>query len=984
METRRRAFGLYCMPSLKEKKIDTALKTGLTRGDFLKTMGVGLAALGGACDWRWPHAKAVPEIDRPEGVTPGVARWQASTCGGCSASCGALVKIRDGRPIKMEGLKKHPLSQGGLCARGQATLLDLYDSGRLKDPLLSGKKVSWADWDKAVVAKMKSLRGKQVRLVTQTLPNPSLNAAIAEFLNANPSIKHVVYDPISSSSILDAHQKTHGKRVLPHYQFAKAKAIVGFDADFLGTWISPVEFASDWAKGRVPTSGSPKMSRHIHFEPRVSLTGSNADLRVPIKPSEEYSTVASVAIRLAKILGTVVPHVGEVSTTASSESLDQAAQILAQHKKEGLVVSGSSDLSVQILVNWMNSVLGNYGNTLDIQKPSLVRSGSETGMEEFVKEAISGRIAGVIFVEANPVYDHPLGEELAKALSKMEMVVSLSNRLDETASHAPFVAADSHPLESWGDAEPVPGVITIVQPAIRPLFNSRPAMETLLALAGKTQSAYDFVRAYWKSHVFPKQKSSHNFDHFWDASLESGVASYEAPSLSHTSFSSAALAEVKNSRPKVKEGDFEFVAYSPINLYDGHQAFNPWLEELPDPVTRVSWENYVQFSPADAKRLGIVEGRMVRVSSGKKSFEIPAQIQLGMPEGVVAAALGYGRITADDIAANYPITKIKFFPVKIATLHTANVYPFLNSSLVSVAAGEKIHPLAKIQRYDFQRDPYLQDKRHALREETLEEYAKNASGGGSSSGADSGDGLWDKHEYPGHKWAMSVDLNRCSGCAACVIACQAENNIPTVGKSEVRKSRDMYWIRIDRYYSGSETNAPQNPTVAFQPMTCQQCDNAPCETVCPVAATTHSSEGINMQTYNRCVGTRYCENNCPYKVRRFNWFDYDRDDAVQDLVLNPDVTVRQRGVMEKCNFCYQRIRDVEITTQIENRKIHDGEVQPACVQSCPTQALVFGDINDSNSQVASKAVSTRVYRALEELGVKPSIYYQTKVRNVKS
>lgn len=974
------------MPSLKEKKIDSALKEGLTRGDFLKTMGVGLAALGGACDWRWPHAKAVPEINRQEGVTPGVARWYASTCGGCSASCGALVKVRDGRPIKLEGLKKHPLSEGGLCARGQATLLDLYDSGRLHEPMVKERKVSWAHWDQNVIEKLKELKNKKapIRLVTQTMTSPSLKSAIEIFLAEYPSAKQVSYDPVSSSAILDAHQKTHGHRVLPHYLFAKAKTIVSFDADFLGTWISPVEFARNWAHNRVPKSDNPTMSWHAHFEPRMSLTGANADLRIPIKPSEEYGTVAALAVRVAKNLGISAPYILASATTVSREALDQTADALSKGKKESLVVSGSSDISVQILVNWMNSVLGNYGETLDIQKPSLVREGDDAAMEDFAREMIAGKISGVIFLGANPVYDHPQGKELGEALRHVALTVAIADRPDETASKCSYMAPLSHSLESWGDAEPIPGTITIVQPTIRPLFNSRASTETLLSIADKAQSAYDFLRSYWKTHIFPKQKNQHEFDTFWDSALESGLVSYTAPSLSQPRFSEASLSAVKPSRHMAPSGEFEFVSYPTINLYDGHQAFNPWLEELPDPITRVSWGNYVQFSPTDAKRLNIAEGRMVRVKNGKNSFEIPAQIQLGMPEGVVAVALGYGRAKANDIAANYPITKIKFFPVEEDALDTANAYPLLHSSSVSISALDRVSPLAKVQQYDFQKDPYLQQSRNVLKEETLEEYAKKAASGGASSDASSGNGLWSKHDYPGHKWAMSVDLSRCTGCAACVIACQSENNIPTVGKAEVRKSRDMYWIRIDRYYSGSATDAPENPTTAFQPMTCQQCDNAPCETVCPVEATTHSSEGINMQTYNRCVGTRYCENNCPYKVRRFNWFDYDRDDKVQDLVLNPDVTVRQRGVMEKCNFCYQRIREVEITSQIENRPLKDGEIQPACVQSCPTQALVFGDINDSNAQIATDAVASRAYRALEELGTKPSIYYQTKVRNVKA
>ena len=949
---------------------------GLHRRDFLKILGASFAALASGCTLRPPLEKILPYSEQPEGVVPGLARWYASTCGGCAAACGTLVKSRDGRPIKMEGNPDHPLSRGGLCARGQATVLDLYDSERLKQPLSGGAPTTWKELDVSVDKALADARrrGRKIRVLSQTVPSPSFDAAAAAFCSRHGA-ERVVYDSPSSAAIVEAHRLTHGRPVLLLYRFETARAFGSFDADFLGTWLSPVEFTKSWAGKRKPDDGFEGMSWHAQFEPRMSVTGANADLRIPVRPSEELAT----ALELGRLLAARLNWRGDLPksgrTPVSEEVLRQTADTLAAARGAALAVSGSADTAVQLAVNWINEMLGAYGRTVDIARPSFQRRGEPGALERLIAEMEAGEVGVLIVVEANPAYDHPQAARFVAAMKKVALVAALSQRRDETAVLSGVVAATPHTLESWGDAEPVAGVHSLIQPLIEPLFDSRPALESLLVWAGRPGKAHDYVREYWRARIYPHQKSGHSFDAFWDEALQRGAVTIEPAKAAAGAFRAASIASLKPARHAAPANGFEMAAYASVALFDGRQANNPWLQELPDSVTKVSWGNVALFSPKDAKSLGVEDGRMVRLSADGRSIELPACVQPGQASGVVAAAVGYGRTSAGPIAANEPMRKM--LPIDHDPLGGADVYPFTDGSAVTVTVLAGTSQLAKTQTFDSQTVPFTGETRPIVLETTLQDYYKLPP---SEAGKPDEDGMWTKHDYPGHKWGMALNLTACTGCSGCVVACQAENNIPVVGKAEVRKGREMAWIRIDRYYTGADE---ANPDVAFQPMLCQHCDNAPCETVCPVLATVHSTEGLNMQVYNRCVGTRYCANNCPYKVRRFNWFDYSHQNLLQSLVLNPDVTVRERGVMEKCSFCVQRIYTAKSEAKVEDRPLKDGDVVPACAQSCPAEAIVFGDLNDPNSKVTRVSRENHGYRVLEELGTKPAVTYGIKVRNTR-
>ncbi|MBI2193404.1 MAG: 4Fe-4S dicluster domain-containing protein [Planctomycetes bacterium] len=962
-------------------------RDGIRRRQFLEILASSFTAMSlSGCGFRPPKEKIIPYLEQPEDVLPGVAQGYASTCGCCPAACGMLVKCRDGRPIKLEGNPQHPLSHGGLCARGHAGLLDLYDSERLRGPLAHGLPSSWPLVDAEILRQLAGIREQNgpIRILSRTVTSPTLRQAIAEFSRVFPTTRHVTSDPVSSSAILEAHRRTHGERALPGYRFERAKVIVSFDADFLGTWISPVEFTRGWAQGRRLGLERSTVSWHVQCEARQSLTGGNADLRIPIRPSDLLAAVLDLGSRVARRLrfesGEKLLASGEPSAIPP-ETLDRIAERLVDHLGRSLVVSGSNDLDVQLAVNFINHLLNNYGNTLDLSQPSLQQEGNDEAWDALVSDMEEAKVSALILLDANPAYEHPRREAFRRGLAKVRLTLSLAPRKDETASLVGFVCPDHHFLESWGDAHPHLGVYSTAQPAVAPLFNTRAATESLLTWSGIPSTAYDFLRKYWRENLFPRQKRWEDFEAFWDNALHEGVTLIEEERLKPAAFNLQAMADLRPIRPPVAAGELELVVHPGIPLGDGRQANNPWLQELPDPITKVTWGNVASLSAASARSLGVVEGRIVEIAAGDRAVRLPVHIQPGMPPNVVAIALGYGRWAAGKIAANEPIRKM--LPIERESPGGEDLYPFLGTPSVRITPTGQMAALAKTQTYDYQAPPGNGRPRPLAREATPEQAVPEAGPQppGHSEDPAEGPALWPAHEYPGHRWAMAIDLNACTGCSACVVACQAENNIPVVGKAEIRKKRDMHWIRIDRYYSGSESNPEENPSVSFQPLLCQHCENAPCETVCPVLATLHSSEGLNMQVYNRCVGTRYCANNCPYKTRRFNWFDYAHNDLLQNLALNPDVTVRTRGIMEKCSFCAQRIAEAKARARSEGRRVVDGEVQPACVQSCPSAALVFGDIRDPRSRVARAATSGRAYALLSEVGTKPSITYLARVRD---
>ncbi|MEO8255990.1 MAG: 4Fe-4S dicluster domain-containing protein [Acidobacteriota bacterium] len=962
-----------------------------SRRSFLKAAGFSFAgAVASSCS-RTPASVALPYVASPEGLVPGRPVLYASTCGGCLAGCGVLVTTRDGRPLKIEGNPDHPLSGGATCAVGQASLLGLYDGERITSPLRQGQKSTWTDVDKEIAEALSRLRenGGFVRILTSTITSPTTAALIAGFVGGFKNARHVVYDAIPASAILDAHALTHGVRLLPRYRFDRADVIVGVDADFLGTWISPVEFTRGYTSRRRVDDRQPARSYHVQIESRMSLTGSNADRRLSVSPGEIGHLVSHLAAGLARRAG--LPFAAaDLAASPSAPALDGIAERLWAARGRGLVVSGSQDVGVQLLINFINQAIGAYGATVDLERPSYQRQGSDQALAELRAELGRGEVQALIVAGVNPVYDLPDAATLTSDLRRVPLIVSTAERIDETASLAHFVCPDHHYLESWHDAEPAAGILSLTQPAIQPLHDTRALIESLSAWGTEpepAQPALDLLKAHWERDVYPRQGGSDPFPAFWNKTLERGAAAGTPRRIAITAFDAGPVRPVL--RPdEPPEAGFGLVLYPTIGMQDGRHGHNAWLHELPDPVTKVTWDNYACLSPAAARRLGIEDGDVVRVAAtdGGAMLELPAFVQPGQHDRTVAIAVGYGRAGTERFARVGP-------PWVEARVH-AGVVGVNAAPLVGVSGGTRRYSgrTVTVVRTGGRQDLASTQVHHSLaapaglaalagseprpivQEVTLASLAGATAG--TAPHTEEG-GLWPPdHQYPGHRWGMTIDLDSCTGCSACVIACQSENNVPVVGQDEVRRNREMHWIRIDRYYAGGD----DNPEVAHQPMMCQHCEQAPCETVCPVLATTHSDEGLNEQVYNRCVGTRYCANNCPYKVRRFNWFDYPHEDRLQNLVFNPNVTVRSRGVMEKCTFCVQRIEESKIEARRLGQPLADGVIKTACEQVCPAQAIVFGDLNDPKSRVAAGAESRRAYRVLEELNTRPAVRYLKLVR----
>ena len=966
-------------------EIDTVEPTH--RRDFLKVLGFGLAAVSlAACDA--PVRKAIPYLNKPEDVEPGIPNWYASTYAEGGDYSSILVKTREGRPIKIEGNKMSSLTKGGVGARVHASVLSLYDNEKLKGPKKGSSDISWEDLDKEVVAGL--AKGGNIRIVSNTILSPTFKKVIADFTTKYPSAKHVTYDANSASGLIQANSESFGQAVVPSYDFGKAKVMVGINADFLGTWIAPDVYAVQWAETRRLSSakegGKREMSRHYQFETGMTITGASSDYRSMIKPSQEGAVAIALYNKVAAILGG-----SPISGPAVNvPNLDNCAKELAAAKGAALVVAGSNNPAVQVVVNALNSLLGSYGTTIDLGNPVYFRQGNDTEMNAFINEVKGGQVSSVIFL-SNPVYDHIRGAELGEALAKVATSVSFAAGADETASKCKYIAPAPHYLESWGDAEPKKGFYSLMQPTISLIYNTRQAESSLLTWAGAPSDYQAYLKSNWTKNILSGGKS-------WVQALHDGV--YE-PGASATASSGASfggnLAGAATAIAGIKGSGIELSAFETIAIGTGNQANNPWLQEMPDPISKVTWENTIAISQTTAKEVGIDQGDWAKLTVGGKTIELPVLIQPGQAHNTVSVAIGYGR-TAAGKAGN----------------GGANVFPLVSNGQywagdVKLEKTKSGYTLAQTQTHNT-----VMGRQAVIQESVLSEYVNNVKAGRFEPQLQTSEGfkkpgqitLWNGHEKKNHSWGMVIDLNLCHGCGSCIVSCQAENNVAVVGKAEVARAREMHWIRLDRYYSSDAPHeegyspsgframeiAAENPDVVFQPMMCQHCSNAPCETVCPVLATTHSSEGLNQMTYNRCIGTRYCANNCPYKVRRFNWFKYFENDSFDyhmnndlgRMVLNPDVTVRSRGVIEKCSMCVQRIQSGKLVAKKEKRRPVDGEIQTACSQSCPTNAIVFGDMLDPESQI-SKILAVekegRAFNVLEEINVQPQMTYLTKIRN---
>ncbi|HEY2923940.1 MAG TPA: TAT-variant-translocated molybdopterin oxidoreductase [Candidatus Eisenbacteria bacterium] len=977
-----------------------------SRREFLKLVGAGAAFAAAGCA-RKPVEKILPYIRMPEEAVPGKAVWYASTCGECPAACGVLVKTREGRPIKLEGMKEHPVNRGGLCARGQASLLNLYDPDRIQGPVAvdrssgAAKASTWAAIDVRATRALREARdaGGRVVLLTGTLTSPSTRSLVEDFLGSIPSAAHVTYDAVSSDAIAKAQELCYGERRIPRYRLDKADLLLTIGADPLGTFLSPPEFARDFASRRHPESGS--MSRVVAIEPILTLTGTNADVRHRVRPEHLLGVVLALAHELhvknprAALAGNAA--VGVSLQDYSSESAEQDAGLrpgtltaladeLWANRGKSLVLAGpqaapaNHAVALQVAVNLLNSALGNDGVTVDTATPSLQAQGSEEAVLTLAERMRAGEIQVLLIHGVNPAYTLPAALGFGDLLKRVPFIVSFSDRVDETARHADFVAPDHHYLESWNDHEPRRGIRSLAQPAIAPLYGTRAFQDTLLSwgralgaglLAGTAGTWHEYLRERWRKDVYPRSGAAATFDLFWEGALREGVwqaGGQGATGAGPGSFRPGALGEIPATKASPPSGGpLSLVLYTPVTMYDGRSANNAWLQELPDPISKIDWDNYVSIAPSRAKELGVSDYEMkadvVTVDVGHAKFDLPVHVQPGLHPDVIAIAVGYGRTAAGRIG-----NKVGQNGYALAQATAGRVG--LSGIPARITKTGRQAPLACVQGHQYTED------RPIIYETTFASFLKDPSSGNEAPTHEPS--MWSPHKYTGYRWGMAIDLNACIGCSACMIACQAENNVPVVGKSIVLRGREMHWLRIDRYYSGN----PEMPETVHQPMLCQHCENAPCETVCPVLATVHDSEGLNLQIYNRCVGTRYCSNNCPYKVRRFNWFDYSsvREKSLR-LVLNPDVTVRSKGVMEKCTFCVQRIRDAKEHAKALGVRVRDGDLETACSQSCPTQAITFGDINDPKSRVSEMQKHPRGYHVLADLNTRPVVTYEVKVRN---
>jgi molybdopterin-containing oxidoreductase family iron-sulfur binding subunit len=784
--------------------------------------------------------------------------------------------------------------------------------------------------------------------------------------------------------------------VLPRYHFERARTIVSFDADFLGRWISPVEFAAAYQAARQLDDPHVRPAFHVQFESRLSLTGSKADRRVVVAPGERGLVMSHLAARLAAKARIDLSTQDLAKAPVAEELLDELADNLWDNREHSLVVCDSQAVDEQVLCNFLNHVLSNYGTTVDLHEPSYQQQGSDPEVESLLGEIRANRVDAFFVYLANPVQDLPGGPALAEALKRVSLFVSLAERLDETASAAGFVCPVPHDLETWSDAEAVSGVVSMIQPTIAPLAATRPVMESLSIWMGKPQGAREILQSVWEQEIFPRWRGGGTFQEFWDTTVHDGFALVSSRAAAMQPFAMEAVRLISGAGP-LADGEFQAVLYTKIGIPDASHAYNPWLLELPDPISKVAWDNYACVSPAAAARLGLTDGDVVRLETRDTAdqpvaLELPVLVQRGQHDQVVAVALGYGSRLSERFARIgpqwYQAGPTPGSDGRVGK-NAAELLTWVKGRLQAARGGVHLtktgerRRLAMSQSYNLLTVPsHLAvpglERRPVIRETTFAQLQNEREAKVRHPASEQLADLWpEDHPLTGPKWGMAIDLNACNGCSACVVACQAENNIPVVGRDEVLRNREMYWIRIDRYY----TERDDGVDVAHQPMLCQHCGNAPCETVCPVLATVHSEDGLNQQVYNRCVGTRYCANNCPYKVRRFNWFDYAHDDLLQNLVLNPDVTVRSRGVMEKCTFCVQRIEAARVEAGGRTQHLADGAVKTACQQSCPSGAIVFGDLNDPTSEVARLTAQQRSYRVLEELNIRPSISYLSVVRN---
>lgn len=965
----------------------------MNRREFLKIAGAGSATAAMVGCAAEPPEKIIPYLIPHEEITPGKATWYATTCRECPAGCGMLVKTMEGRAIKVEGNPDHPVNQGRLCARGQASLQGLYNPDRIRRPLKKGAQhklqpISWEEGEKLVAEQLTNLKGRGNRIAFVTsLVTGSMDRLIETWLQQMGGGKHLRYETISYESLREANRLAFGVKAIPFYDIEQADLVFSFGADFLETWLSPVEYSRQFSSMRTYREG--RMGRFAYIGPRLSLTGANADEWITLRPGTEgFLALGMIHVILRDTLRKSLPDKEDEGlrklttpftpskvadlTGISADKVQVLARAFARARPSLALADGkgSNGTETCLAVNLLNYVAGNVGRTIRFAKTSAAgHLSSYHEMRDLIKAMEEGKVSVLLLAGVNPVFTLPEGERFKTAMEKVPLVVSFSSFLDETGAAANLILPDHTFLESWGDYEPWDGVTGLQQPTMQPLYDTRNLGDLLLSVAKRAGAKNSFP---WKNfHAYLREqwtkrhqqlKHTDNFEEFWTGTLQRG--SLQASMAPRDVQLSPELFQSRFESPKFigEKEAFILTPYPSPLLYDGRMANRPWLQELPDTLTQIVWDSWLEIHPTDAKRLGVEEGGLIRLQSPAGHIQLASHISGGVRPGTVAVPVGQGHTGfgryAEGRGAN---------PIPLLSPEPEPVSGGLrwNSTRVFVFPTGKRRPFASVE------GSARPHKREIIQTVSLATLQRDGHGEKPPDLLQ----MYPEHSHPEHRWGMAIDLNACIGCGACVAACAAENNIPVVGKDEVLKGREMSWIRIERVDEGEAGYPDQH----FLPMLCQQCDKAPCEPVCPVYATYHSPEGLNAQVYNRCVGTRYCSNNCPYKVRRFNWFTAEWPEPLQ-LQLNPDVTVRTMGVMEKCTFCVQRIRHEELTAKEEGRRVKDGEISPACAQTCPTQAIVFGDMKDPGSRVSKQAASPRNYRVLEHLNTQPAINYLKKIK----
>ncbi len=989
-----------------------------SRRDFLKFIGFSTAAATlAACEG--PVVKSIPYVVQPKEIIPGIANYYATTIGNGYDFANVLIRSREGRPIKVEKNKLAPDSKSA-NGRVHASILDLYDNARLAQPTKDNMPISWFGFEYETKSSLEDIssRNKEIVLLTQTFASPSTKRLIQDFKLKYNNVNHITYDSFSESAALDAFENRYGIRGLSNYDFSKSKVIVSVGADFLGDWQGG-GYDCSYAKGRIPDSG--KMSRHIQFESNMTLSGANADLRVPLKLNEQKLVLIEI---YKSVVGNKIQLKSDIKLDKKTKNIvDRLINEIKSAGKGSVIISGIKEEGYQSLVLEINEKLKSY--SFDPSNIILTRSSDDKKISDLISRMKNGEVGALIMSGVNPVYSLADSKNFSEGLRKVDLSICFSMKNDESAIASKYVAAANHYLESWGDFELVSGEFSLAQPVIRTLFDTKQFQELLLVWTENKTSIHDYIKNYWQSSILGSDS--------WNKALHDGVY-YNTSSSSYNLRVSDfrhhnKIFTIHNTAPL---NSFELNIYAKTGMGDGKHANNPWLQEFPDPLTRATWDNYLTISEFDAKEIGLflepstffnqssndanggLNGKYAIVKLGKKEIKAPVLIQPGQARGTVGLAIGYGR---------YEGVK----PEMMVGVNAFNLYNDFNPvQSVEIIPTDEIHEFALIQLQNT-----LMGRGDIIKETTLDEFNTKSVEVWNSQAVVSLNhietpvsspdvDLWQEFDRSiGHHFNLSIDLNACTGCGACVIACHAENNVPVVGKAEIRKSRDMHWLRIDRYYSSEDSfydddmkkdnisglgssltsfgeleNPSENPQVAFQPIMCQHCNHAPCETVCPVAATSHGRQGQNHMAYNRCVGTRYCANNCPYKVRRFNWFlyngndefDYHMNNDLGRMVINPDVTVRSRGVMEKCSFCIQNTQAVILKAKNEGRPVAAGEFNDtcACASACSSGAMRFGDINEPGSRIAELKKNKRAYHLLDAVGTKPNVVYQVKVRNTKN